>query len=203
MYYSLILKKNKISPTFPWPVATLCVGIVRLVQVIKYYDTEPHEWASAWQNLQEDLCDQQRLRSACAFAQSDDRSVFADHMCLLQPPGNPKMINENPCYTEWMYWSKTDLSLCTLHRSYCRFCCALAHIPYFSWRYIVQPFPLTLKMPRKPASENVYLCRLLYLLANFPNILFAYRQTVWTQIRLLLEEQFDLGPHCLQQWFLM
>ena len=26
---------------------------------------------------------------------------------------------------------------------------------------------------------------------------FAYRQTVWTQIRLLLKEQSDLGPHCL------
>ena len=48
---------------------------------------------------------------------------------------------------------------------------------------------LTLKMPRKHASENVAcLCRLLHLLANFSNILFAYRQTVWTQIRLLLEE---------------
>ena len=32
--------------------------------------------------------------------------------------------------------------------------------------------------------------------------LFAYRQTVWTRIRLLLEEQSDLGPHCLQKWLL-
>ena len=31
---------------------------------------------------------------------------------------------------------------------------------------------------------------------------FPYRQTVWTQIRLLLEEQSDLGPHCLQKWLL-
>ena len=31
---------------------------------------------------------------------------------------------------------------------------------------------------------------------------FAYRQTVWTLIRLLLEEQSDLGPHCLQKWLL-
>ena len=40
----------------------------------------------------------------------------------------------------------------------------------------------------------------------------AYRQTVWTLIRLLLkeqsdlrlllEEQSDLGPHCLQKWLL-
>ena len=59
---------------------------------------------------------------------------------------------------------------------------------------------LTLKAPRKPASENVIcLCRLLHLLANFSNLHFAYRQTVWTQIRLLLTEQSDLGPHCLQQ----
>ena len=29
--------------------------------------------------------------------------------------------------------------------------------------------------------------------------IFAYRQTVCTLIRLLLEEQSDLGPHCLQK----
>ena len=59
---------------------------------------------------------------------------------------------------------------------------------------------LTLKAPRKSASENVVcLCHLLHLLANFSNLHFAYRQTVWTQIRLLLKEQSDLGPHCLQQ----
>ena len=34
--------------------------------------------------------------------------------------------------------------------------------------------------------------------------IFAYRQTVWTQIRLLLKEkeQSDLGPQCLQKWLL-
>ena len=31
---------------------------------------------------------------------------------------------------------------------------------------------------------------------------FAYQRTLWTQIRLLLEEQSDLGPHCLQKWLL-
>ena len=46
---------------------------------------------------------------------------------------------------------------------------------------------LTLKIPRKTTSENVVcLCRLLHLLANFSNIPFAKRQTLWTQIRLLL-----------------
>ena len=58
---------------------------------------------------------------------------------------------------------------------------------------------LTVKAPRKTASENVVcLCRLLHLLANFSNLNFAYKQTVWTQIRLLLKEQSDLGSHCLQ-----
>ena len=58
---------------------------------------------------------------------------------------------------------------------------------------------LTLKAPRKSASENVVCeCRLLHL-ANFSNLHFACRQTVWTQIRLLLKEQSDLGPHFLQQ----
>ena len=32
--------------------------------------------------------------------------------------------------------------------------------------------------------------------------IFAYRQTVWTLIRLLLEEQSDLGSHCLQKGLL-
>ena len=49
-------------------------------------------------------------------------------------------------------------------------------------------YHLNLKMPRKPASESVVcLCCLLHLLGNVSNILFAYRQTVWTQIRLLLD----------------
>ena len=57
---------------------------------------------------------------------------------------------------------------------------------------------LTLKAPRKTASENVVcLCRLLNILANFSKLFFAYRQTVWTQ-----KEQSDLGPHCLQKLLL-
>ena len=50
---------------------------------------------------------------------------------------------------------------------------------------------LTLKTPRKPASENVVcLCRLLNILANFSNLFFHIGNSV---------EQSDLGPHCLQQ----
>ena len=70
-----------------------------------------------------------------------------------------------------------------------------------NWKYIGTS--LTLKVPRKNASENVVcLCRLLNILANFSKLFFAYRQTVWTLIRLLLKEQSELGPHCLQKWLL-
>ena len=58
---------------------------------------------------------------------------------------------------------------------------------------------LTLKTPRKAAFENVVcLCYLLNILANFSN-LFLHIGKQWTQITLLLEEQSDLGPHCLQK----
>ena len=58
---------------------------------------------------------------------------------------------------------------------------------------------LTLKTPRKSASENVVcLCRLLNILANFSN-LFLH---IGKQCGPRSEEQSDLGPHCLQQWLL-
>ena len=41
-----------------------------------------------------------------------------------------------------------------------------------------------------------------YFLQTFQTRFFAYRQTVLTLIRLLLEEQSDLGPHCLQKLLL-
>ena len=55
-------------------------------------------------------------------------------------------------------------------------------------------FFLTLRTPRKPASENVFMSSAEYSCKLFKPI-FAYRQTVWTQI----EEQSNLVPHCLQK----
>ena len=58
--------------------------------------------------------------------------------------------------------------------------------------------PLTLKTPRKSASENVvHLCRLLNILANFSN-LFLHTGKQYGP-RSDLKEQSDLGPHCLQK----
>ena len=49
--------------------------------------------------------------------------VFANRMCLIQPPGYPKRDKWEPL----PYWVdlQADLSLFWPHRSYCRFCCAL------------------------------------------------------------------------------
>ena len=97
---------------------------------------------------------------------------------------NKKTISK--CHLLQFFPSMLSFKHCHLHSQY--------------WYYPKYWNILTIKAPRKPASENVVcLCRLLHLLANFSNILFAYRQTVWTQIRLLIKEQSDLGPHCLQK----
>ena len=52
--------------------------------------------------------------------------VYADRMCLLRPPGYPKRDGREPL--PYLVDVKADLSLCWSHRSYCRFCRALAHI---------------------------------------------------------------------------
>ena len=57
--------------------------------------------ASTLQNLQEDLCDQRRLRSACTSAQSDQSALIACAFNSLR--AIPREINENPCHTGWMY----------------------------------------------------------------------------------------------------
>ena len=55
---------------------------------------------------------------------------------------------------------------------------------------------LTLKAPRKPASENVVcLCRLLNIFANFSNLFCIQANSVDPDQK----EQSDLGPHCLQK----
>ena len=52
-------------------------------------------------------------------------------------------------------------------------------------------------------QENMHLKMLSVYAAEYScklfKPIFAYRQTVWTLLRMLLEEQSDLGPHCLQK----
>ena len=42
------------------------------------------KWATSWQNQQDGMCAQQRLRSACAFAESD-QSLRCPHEETLDP----------------------------------------------------------------------------------------------------------------------
>ena len=70
----------------------------------------------------------------CATSEDTDQSarprslirVFADRMCIQQPPGYPKTDKLEPL----LYWVdvQADLSLCSLHMCYCRFCRALAQL---------------------------------------------------------------------------
>ena len=70
----------------------------------------------------------------CATSEDSDQPahprslirVFADRMCLLQPPGYPKRDKRKPL-SHWMD-VQADLSLCWSHRSYYRFCLALAQM---------------------------------------------------------------------------
>ena len=71
----------------------------------------------------------------CATSENTDQTahprsliiVFADRLCLLQPPGHPKRDKREPL----PYWVdvQAELRLCWSRRSYCRFCRALAHMP--------------------------------------------------------------------------
>ena len=68
----------------------------------------------------------------CAISEDSDQPaharslirVFADRVCLLQIPGYPKRDKQEAL----SYWVnvQVDRSLCWSHRSYCRFCRALA-----------------------------------------------------------------------------
>ena len=63
---------------------------------------------------------------SCAQRRLSLIRAFADHMCLLEPPGYAKRDSREPL----PYWVdvQADLRLYWLHRSYCRFCRALAQI---------------------------------------------------------------------------
>ena len=144
-------------------------------------------------NIAPDIESIQKITSVTFYTKTDCGKswrqfqwVSQDRFCWINNRNYPKWAA--PCikvpfsmlemcrFRSWCEWAKYCLGLCSL---------------------------LTLKAPRKTVSENVVcLCRLLNILANFSKLFFAYQQTVWTQIRLLLKEQSDMGPYCLQKWLL-
>ena len=126
---------------------------------------------------------QQRPCSDCADAQADLR-LRCPHMPKDTLSLGASQINKGNRYKSLSFGHLNPYHVCSkLRKSPFTTCC------YF----------LTLKIPRKPASEK---CRLFMSSAEYScklfKPIFAYRQTVWTPIRLLLEES-DRGPHCLQK----
>ena len=88
----------------------------------------------------------------------------------------------------WHYWHQGNT---------CKLC------SFWNWKktHILQNFCnlLTLKMSRKPASEDVVcLCHLLNILENFSN-LFLHTGKQCEPYQTAPLEQSDLGPHCLQK----
>ena len=113
--------------------------------------------------------------------QSDDASNWATEAGYLQ-------MRQHKAW-----WDFTDPGLRWLH-------CAKKALVLQKAAYYLS---LTLKMPKKTC---IWKCHLFMSSAEYSckffKLTFAYRQTVWTLIRLLLEEQSDLGPHYFQKWLL-
>ena len=61
--------------------------------VKRYTDTESDNWAASWQNQQNGMCAQRRLRSACASAQSDQSL-----RCPQEESLGPWLPNECPVW---------------------------------------------------------------------------------------------------------
>ena len=82
-----------------------------------------YKWAAAWQNLQNELCAQRRLRSVWASTQSDQSSL-----CTKQVAKDPRFLHA--VSEDWSDWedAQADPSLCWGHRSFCWFCHAAAHV---------------------------------------------------------------------------
>ena len=109
------------------------------------------------------------IRCGCATSEDSDQPthpcslirVFTDCMCLLQPPGYPKRAKWGPLL-DWVD-VQADLSVCWLHRSYCRFSCALAQIIF--------GYPTYLELWRRKRNNE----------KNLPQILSVSEVTVFTQ----------------------
>ena len=90
-------------------------------------------WAVAWQNQQNGMCAQQRLRSAWASAQSDQGctgwSEFS--LCAQWIAKEPSFLHADS--EDWSDWAdaQAHLSLCWAHKPFCWFYREAAQ---FTWR---------------------------------------------------------------------
>ena len=80
--------------------------------------------------------------------------VFADRMCRLQPPSCLKRYEREPL----LHWKYTaDLSLCWLHRSYGKYCRALAHFIYMCTGQDVRKYTYDMFAKRRQRSASAFL----------------------------------------------
>ena len=102
----------------------LVVGDSKMHRLSYLWPVGEYNWAYTWQNQQKDLCAQQRLRSAWAFAQSDQR------LCCTH---EKSVALSYPVSAQWRLWwdwvdAQADLSLRWAHRSFCWFCQAVTQL---------------------------------------------------------------------------
>ena len=158
------------QPTAPWSLAHFltCCKYSRPLSLVYNPYIFPHNTAHIYEPAHD-----KAYNKTCVTSKDSDQPahphslirVFADCMCLLQPPGYLKRDKGEPL----SYWVdvQADLSHCWLHRSNCRFCCALAdilftkqylskysiYLKYYGITYLVLPYVLTILVLN---FDNVY-----------------------------------------------
>ena len=106
--------------------------LLNILQIQICYQYQLFIWAASWQNQQNGLCTQRRLRSACSSAQSD-QSLRCPHEESL----GPKLPIERTAKTLIRLggcpgWSESSLGA----QSFCWFCHEAAHL-YLPFAYLV------------------------------------------------------------------
>ena len=124
------------------------------IRITRIYTVWEDIWASA----------RQTQNKTCMTSEDSDQP--AHRMSLLKPPGYPKRDKREPL----PYWVDVqgDLSLCWLHRSYCRFCRALVRM------FVSTHILLALSFPEISCvhgwSNALNLSQDLFMISNFKKI---------------------------------
>ena len=99
-------------------IAYACILVVRKKNLLVPYS---NIWAAAWQNQQNDMCAQRRLRSAWASVKSDQSSL-----CTQWVAKNPRFLHADSEDYQTVD-AQTDWSLHWAQSLFCWFCRAAAH----------------------------------------------------------------------------
>ena len=109
-------------------------------------------WATSWQNQQNGMCAQRRLRSAWASAQSDQSlcSAHAETLDLELPLSAQRRL--------WSDWAdaQADLSLHWAHRSFFWFCHEVAHLCFSVCRWSALKLQYCLQRQQRFSSVSYH-----------------------------------------------